>query len=71
MITKTKPERSIERQHEIDFPGETTLSTEWIGEVVHCDEDAALYIHKTDVASYRYILSLESGDVLDSEMDWS
>lgn len=71
MITTTKPEQVIRKQHDIDFPGEVSQSIEWIGELGHGDEDAALYIHYTDAGSYRYILSLEDNEVLDSEMEAS
>lgn len=71
MTTITKEERIIRKQHDIDFPGETSESIEWIGELSHGDEDAALYIHVTDAGSYRYVLSLETGEVLDSEMEVS
>lgn len=71
MITTTKEEQIIRKQHDIDFPGEASQSIEWIGELSHGDEDAALYIHTTDAGSYRYILSLETKEVLDSELEAS
>ncbi|MGF0347718.1 hypothetical protein ACQR3P_29175 [Rhodococcus sp. IEGM1300] len=69
--TNSKQERIIQAQHDIDFPGETTLSTEWIGDVPHGDEDAVLYIHTTNVASYRYTLCEDTDKILGSELDWS
>lgn len=71
MTTITKEERIIRKQHDIDFPGEVSRSIEWIGELGYADQDAALYIHVTDAGSYRYVLSLETGEVLDSEMEVS
>lgn len=69
--TLSKQERIIQAQHDIDFPGETTLSTEWIGDIPFGDRDGVLYIHNTDVASYRYTLCEDTDEVLDSELDWN